>query len=272
MRREILVLLCLMTSIFSCKKRMYYRSTAAYIIGNNDIKPVDSSNKRLIADKYLKASVAISTRLDFKSIHNKSCSGTLIKAAVSGGNYRILTNHHCFAEVDSTNNNKISEKLIPGACKLTKVIFGAVKGETGKSEVIGCREGSLHNIFDSDLAVFELEKNPSAKYAPVPISTKTGVPIGYKVSVVHFPNTDADRKNAEKLPRATDTGLSEVPIAQLTIENCIVLGRFPPAEWHLDSALKWGVKHSCDQKKGSSGSSLWDVEDQAILGVNWGGD
>ena len=48
-----------------------------------------------------------------------------------------------------------------------KVVFGAYKGAIESKEILNCKKDTFTSDRDMDLAVFELDKNPSEKYTPI---------------------------------------------------------------------------------------------------------
>jgi hypothetical protein len=253
-----------------CKpSQRMFREQAGYIIGtSNDIRPIGDTEKASISEKHLNAAVLLTTVVDGNK--RKFCSGTLLAAQSGKTANRIITNHHCFAsdeESDTASKDK-NISLADGRCEDVKVFFGYVKSELDKRETRDCEPGTLRFDLEADLAIFDLTKNPSERFAPAEIYSGSSEEVGRKASVVHFPNiTEGDMSNMV----FEETVGYKLPIAQLTLDNCATLGPFSPDEWYLDTTLRMGIKHTCDQKKGSSGSSLWDVETDKVLGVNWGG-
>lgn len=270
MRSVFCVFLPLFSIFFieSCKPRAQL-STTAYIIGpTNDISTISKPDEKGLSSDSLNSSVLIITIIDKNK--RKYCSGTLIEPESAGKMYRIITNHHCFANVDD-KTGVADSNLISGYCDNTKVYLGFYKYGLENREVVRCQPGSFRNDPKADLAVFTLQKNPSSRYVPASFWKYGKVPAGRKATIIHFPAVDVGDKNyAESMVFDAAAGI-RLPVGQQTLENCVTQGSFEERFWSVDIALKVGIKHSCDQKKGSSGSALRDVESGSILGVNWGG-
>lgn len=248
-------------STTACKKAIVETSRTAYIVGpTRDIMPVDREAETRLDVDVLSASVMIATRLGNKRL--KFCSGTLVEPTSAGGNFRVLSNHHCFAETDA--EDKATPKLLPEACSFTKVYFGYLPGKTQNAFVSGCEAGSLRTNFDGDLSVFTLSVNPPPKHKPLALYEGEGVGVGRSALIVHYPDV-------EERMEAPPEGGAKLPTAAVTLDDCKVLGEFDVSEWKLDRTLPFGLRHSCDLIHGSSGSGLIDVQTGALLGVNWGG-
>ena len=250
----------------ACKQRAKI-STAAYIIGKNDIIPIEKDDIKKIPTSQLFSTVVVATAVDEKKW--KFCSGTLVPAAQDGENYRILTNHHCFADVhDSDDKMKMPESLLKTHCEKTYVFFGMVKSQVSHREMGHCLQGSFRNDYEADLAIFSLEKNPSEKFQPASFLTYDEVPANIASRVVHFPAKLSQLKGSFVFDESIGVNL---PLAHLSEVDCQTQGIFDISEWDFDLALSYGFKHTCDQQKGSSGSSIWDAESNKIIGINWGG-
>jgi V8-like Glu-specific endopeptidase len=256
-------------AVWGCKitSRPLFKS-AGYIIGDtNDIKPLDKTNASSVSQKHLNAAVVLATILDGGK--RKFCSGTLIGPENGKQNLRVITNYHCFSSEEETDERVLQDiSLTDTRCENTKVFFGFVKDQIEQREMSACAPGSMRFDAEADLAIFEITQNPSSKFSPAEVFSGDEVPAGRVVSIVHFPSID--NSSSDSLVFEKTVGF-KLPVAQLTVDNCTTLGYFPASEWYLDPTLKMGIKHTCDQKKGSSGSSLWDKETDTILGVNWGG-
>lgn len=260
-------LLALALFLTQCK-RPNQISNVAYIIGTNDIRTVDSSNAAKIPSNHLNSVVLIAVKLS--EDRRKFCSGTIVSGAQPDSNFRIITNHHCFTE-DQDNRREIPRELLPNHCELLKVYFGFFKDQTAKRTVGECLPGSFRSDYEGDLAVFTLKQNPAEPYKPATFWPDDKIPSKRKARIVHFPKIEDDDPDKEKKEAFEPTMGMQLPLAQVTDTNCETVGLFSQNEWNLDKALGMGIKHTCDQKKGSSGSSLWDSETNTILGVNWGG-
>jgi hypothetical protein len=245
----------------ACKKAIVETSRTAYIVGpTRDIMPVDREAETRLDVDVLSASVMIATRLGNKRL--KFCSGTLVEPASAGGNYRVLSNHHCFAETDA--EDKATPKLLPEACTFTKVYFGYLPGKTKNAFVSGCEAGTLRTNFDGDLSVFTLSVNPPVKHKPLALYEGSDAGAGRSALIVHYPDV-------EERMEVPPEGGTKLPTAAVTLDDCKVLGEFDVSEWKLDRTLPFSLRHSCDLIHGSSGSGLIDVQTGALLGVNWGG-
>lgn len=248
-------------SATGCKKALDVRHSQAYIIGtSNDIRSVDKETEAKIDPEVLRGAVLIATHLEGNRV--KYCSGSLIVAANGTETYRVLSNHHCFAEADA--DGKATKTLMAEACTKTSVYFGYVKGQTAESSPISCKPGSLRTNFDGDLSVFALAKNPPDKYRPLALWDEGEVPEGRAALIVHYPDVEAE------MAKPVDGG-AKLPTAAATLNDCKVLGLFAVSEWDLDRTLPYSLRHTCDLIHGSSGSGLIDVKTGKILGVNWGG-
>jgi hypothetical protein len=260
---------CVATGVAGCKKRprLIERSPTAYIIGPNNIVPVDDSVTSEVTAEPVKASVLIATRLQNKRV--KFCSGSLIAADhAEGGDakLRVLTNHHCFATTD--DEGKAKPQIMPEACGGTSVYFGFAPrlDDAAEASQVRCAPGSLRTDFEGDLAVFTLEENPpaAAGYRPVTIWDGEDVPVDRQAFIIHYP----DIADQLALPPG---GKVKLPTAQATLDDCRVLGGYDVSEWDLDRTLPYALRHTCDLIHGSSGSGLFDRETGKLLGVNWGG-
>ncbi|MBF0441842.1 MAG: trypsin-like peptidase domain-containing protein, partial [Oligoflexales bacterium] len=258
----------------SCKQPSVPISRSGYILGPvSNIFVVTTENKDSLSEEHLAAAVLLTNVMSTGK--RKFCSGTLIQGETPDSVYRVVTNFHCFSDeetklIDTASSGKINAQ-VSSICAGTKVIFGHIKGEQYKEEVGDCSTDGFRYDIDADLALFKLMKNPSPRFMPGSIWQEDEIPPNRSARVVHFPTLDlSDPKNLENMLENKTLGIS-LPAAQATIDNCKVLGRFPEEDWHLDPALKMGMKHTCDQIKGSSGSALWDAELNLILGINWGG-
>jgi hypothetical protein len=260
----LLPLLMLQAGLLSCKKWRKVGRTA-YIVGpTNDIVSARNSAGSKSGDqpsqplKILNSTAVIATKLKTQKI--KFCSGTLISPAAKGENYRILTNHHCFAMPGKDGH--ASETLYPESCEETEVFLG-FDGNLEPFKTI-CQSGSLTSNFLGDLAVFVLENNPLGQYRPLELFPGDGVPKDRKAFIVHYP----DLPEHYQRPKGENFAL---PTAAVTENDCMTLGPFAVSEWDLDRTLPFSLRHTCDLVHGSSGSALIDAKTMKILGVNWGG-
>jgi hypothetical protein len=249
------------SGLTACKKKPFTISTDAFILGSkSNIYVVGSGNQSQINPQVLNASVLIATRLKPNEV--KFCSGTLIASDQPGGNLRVLANHHCFAAID--DEGIATSVLLPQACVSTKVYLGFSAGQTRSSTVAECLPGSLRTSFEGDLSVFRLASAVPVQFQPLPIVDPNIQVAGRTAMIVHYPDVP------EAMVEAPDGG-PRLPLAQVTMDNCKVIGNFPIAHWQLDKSLPFSIKHTCDLTHGSSGSGLIDATTGQILGVNWGG-
>lgn len=253
--------------LLSTCKQITTVSTTAYVIGPNDINTVTQDNVTKIPPSVQEAAVLLTITINHGK--RKFCSGTLIPGE-PGANYRILTNHHCFAP-EEDDKRKVTDEIVENACEGARVFFGFFRDQLDTREVGRCLPGTFRNDFQGDLAIFTLEQNPTERFKPAEFWAEAEVPGGRQGLIMHFPAIDSSDPEAEKnLVLEPEAGI-KVPVAQITTNDCETLGPFPAQEWQLDKSLKMGFKHSCDLKKGSSGSGLWDAETGRLIGVNWGG-
>lgn len=245
----------------ACKRQMVEVSTTAYIVGpTNDIRPALASGETEVPQTAVDAAVLVATRMQDKRI--KFCSGTLVAPAAGQTNYRVLTNHHCFAETGA--DGKATKALLLEACTFTTVYFGYLSGQAKDAEAVTCTAASLRTSFEGDLAVFTLSHNAAERYRPIALWDGEEAPEGRAAVIVHYPDIEAE---AETPPE----GGPRLPTAAVTVADCKVIGLFDVAEWSLDRTLPYSLRHSCDLIHGSSGSGLIDVATGKLLGVNWGG-
>ncbi len=242
-----------------CKQALQVSKTA-YIIGNNDIVRLEDSKVEESTVEIADSSVLISTLVSNKK--RKFCTGTLIKPEADQKLLRVLTNHHCFANVDEQGN--VDKELLAEACTGTQIYLGFRAGETETSTSSSCLSGSLRTDPRGDLAVFTVASQLSAKYTPLSIWSDADVPAGRSAMIVHYPDVD------ENFMQVTGSR-SKLPVASITDADCATRGNFPESEWRFDPSLPYSMKHSCDLLHGSSGSALIDKESRTIIGVNWGG-
>jgi len=239
-------------SIVGCKAK-FRTSKTAYILGNNDINTVTSTND---IPQLRKATVLIATT---KSEGNSMfCSGTLVKNAQ--GAVFVITNHHCFANTDPDGNT--SKQLVETACVKTKVYFDFIEGNTWSGETRNCLENSLKSDPNIDIAVFQM--NGQLPNDAVILDFYQQDSTGRTAIIFHHP------ARLGGFAKHSDSDLS-LPMAAITSTDCKILGPFDADELSLDPILQVSIRHSCDLDHGSSGSAMIDVETQKILGINWGG-
>ena len=233
----------------------------AYVIGpTNDIVSVTGENSSTIPADIFNATGLIVTRLQGDKV--KYCSGALAAPETPGGNPRVVTNHHCFAQTDERGLS--SDLLLVEACTGTEIYLGFAP-VTGTAPQRGtCMPGSLRTNATMDLAVFTLSKPLPEGHQPLSIWEGDQSLEGRPAMIVHYPDVEQNLA----VPPGQKTKL---PMASLTQANCVISGVFGPEEWELDRSLPYGLRHSCDLIHGSSGSPLIDVATKKIVGINWGG-
>lgn len=245
----------------ACKQSVQVSHTA-YVIGpSDDIKPLDKQSAPYVNPLAVNAAVLVATKVGDQRV--KFCSGTLIAGETDADPWRVLTNHHCFSEVDA--KGKSTSVLLSDACTSTTVYFGFTTQSADAAFATSCRRGSLRTNFEGDLAVFELQKQPPDPFRPLELWQRGDeAAVGRTALVIHYPDIE-ERKAAPAGERM------RLPTAAVTVDDCKVEGPFSVEEWDLDRSLAFSVKHTCDLIHGSSGSGLIDAETGEILGVNWGG-
>ncbi len=249
----------------ACKRSPGLVSSEAYIIGANQIVPVDGTAREKIPTDVLASAVVLTTTISQDK--RKFCSGTLIDPKSPSETMRVLTNRHCFVADDSLHSNT---ELLPGHCESTLVFFGFFKNQIADRWMGTCLAGSFRSELDGDLAIFNLSQNPPARFLPAQVSSGD-VASGTSSMIVHFPFVDED--DPQKMQKTFYEARAQIsiPYGQVTYEDCQLGEDFPEETWSIDRSLRYSFKHTCDQRKGSSGSALWDLETKAIIGINWGG-
>lgn len=254
-------LVTLVAAVFSCKQARKVQYSGYIVGGTNDIVSVTPENQSSIPSRALNASVLLATHTSDGKI--KFCSGVLIAADPATGKFRVLSNHHCFAQ--SAGENDVSPKLLPEACTSTHIYFSLTKDSAADSSFSTCVPGSLRTHFDADVAVFSLVEPPPADATPLGLWTGPDpAPAGRKALIVHYPDISDNL-----VPMLSER--ARLPAASVTLEDCKTSGVFDQGQWHLDHSLPFGIQHTCDLVHGSSGSPLIDAETLSIIGINWGG-
>lgn len=253
------MVLFFIANLCACKK-IWTSSRTGYIVGPDDIKPVDSKTVERIPPDVLDAAVLLATKLRDGSV--KFCSGTLIGPKEASNYLRVVTNHHCFAS--STDDGDAMKEVFPETCTNTTVYFGFNKVKSNQLTTLGCRAGTFRSSYDFDVAVFDVAGNVPSEFKPLEFWNDEKSSDGRDALIVHYPDITSNlaKPAGEKTP---------LPLASVTLDDCKVLGRFDVREWDLDRTLPVGVRHTCDLIHGSSGSALVDKEEGTIIGVNWGG-
>lgn len=258
----VLVLAGAVIGLVACKEKAINISYSAYIIGaSNDIKPLNQETSKNVADKAIQATVLVTTKRNNGSV--KFCTGSLIAPESNQELPRVITNHHCFAEIDQSG--LATDKLMPEACSNT-LAFIDFNFKTGyKGEQIACATDSLRTSSELDLAVFTLSRKISRGLDPLTFFKGSEADIKAKSAlIIHFPTQTASTVKSSVL------GV-ELPQGSITEANCQAIGFFDEDEKALDPILKVGIRHTCDLVHGSSGSALIDRDSGTILGINWGG-
>ena len=259
----------LLTLLFftSCKVPSKLHESG-YIIDSNDIKTFDAESSTIDFDQKLFDHTALII-IDSGNGRKRFCSGSIIAPKNAGNNYRILSNHHCFAKKDE--NGIVQSALLEGHCDEVNIVFGAYKDSGSPKEFTSCKVNTFFSDIDMDLAVFEIAKNPSPKYTPIKFASNNMSLSKQDSLVIHYPKVeDTDSEIKEKTFIDTRTKV-RAPYAQYTAENCRTTGMFPEEQRKLDKALGFSIRHTCDQIDGSSGSPLISRQNGLLLGVNWGG-
>jgi hypothetical protein len=261
-RRSTLLLASLsLTVLQGCQiPKEKQKSHTSYIIGDDNIKPLDDQTASATTQMVMNSAVLIVTTM--KKTTFKYCSGVLTKGVADGG-IQVLTNHHCFAQIGE--NGEVSRALDPDACNETNVYFGYTLSNSADAVKIPCLKNSLVTDPEGDIAMFHLETPPPIEATTLEL-WKDPIPEDERVAVViHYPNH-------EIAEGTTALGLkSVIPTASITSDNCITKGMFPRASWGLEPRIRFVLRHTCDLIHGSSGSALVDAKTSKILGINWGG-
>ena len=119
--------------------------------------------------------------------------------------------------------------------KTLKVVFGAYKGAIESKEILNCKKDTFTSDRDMDLAVFELDKNPSEKYTPIEFASDNLSESVVDAIVIHYPKVEfSDPDLLEKTFMDSELKL-RAPYAQYTFENCKTQGKFPKYKWKLEN-------------------------------------
>jgi len=248
----------------SCKKSLELNKTG-YIVGpTNDILQIKPENRESVPAAVFNATVLIVTRVGGDRV--KYCTGSLVDGESGASALRVLTNHHCFADIERSASGSETARgtVIPEACAATDTYFGFAP-KLGISPVkVGCQPGSFRSDPKLDLAIYTLARALPPDFRPLQLAPESRVTVGRRAMIVHYPEV---KETLATLPGQP----VQLPTASLTLNDCQLLGTFPEREWSIDPSVPYSLRHSCDLVQGSSGSALVDVEAQLILGVNWGG-
>lgn len=260
MQRLIIVLTVFLLLAVSCQQQRKPLSRHGNIIGANEIVPVGFALEAgqvhaEIMHRSLAAAALLVTVVDNKYLH---CFGSLLPAAREGSNPRIITNRHCFT--------KSRQELPTSACARTTVYFNFSQPDT---ELLGrkCQRGSLRVHVGADLAIFTLHRKLPPQHRPF-VLWEGKVPPQREAFLLHYPhvihNFASPARSVEHLPGTR----SYFPITAVSADGCVIKGRPERGLWRL---IPFGMAHSCDMTKGSSGAALVDFETGKLLGVSWGG-
>jgi hypothetical protein len=247
-------------ALSACKPLLQANRTA-YIVGSsNDIVKLVPADVDEPAKNAANAAVLIVTLLESKK--KKFCSGTLVQNGPKPNDVIVLTNHHCFAEVDDEGN--VAKEVVSEACTNTKVYLGFRSGESDRATEMTCLPGSLQTDFNGDLGVFKLGGPIPSPYAPLMLWSAGEIPAEREAMIIHYPDIEDNFAQVSN-------SKGKLPLASITQKDCLTKGNFAKAEWKFDHTLPFSMKHTCDLLHGSSGSALIDKQSLTILGVNWGG-
>ena len=253
-------LACLLVLLPACQAERQPLARHGNIIGINEIVPVAVARESgqvqdTILTRSLSATALLVTVVNNRYVH---CLGSLLPAAQHGQNPRIITNRHCFANARTP--------LTAMACTRTSVYFNFSQPHT---PLIGrrCLPGSLRAHVAADLAIFTLQRQLPPHHRPFKL-WKGSVPAAREAFLLHYPHVihsfAAPARSVSKLP---GTRLY-FPITAVSADGCVVKGRPRKGLWRL---IPFGMVHSCDMTKGSSGAALIDFQTGQLLGVSWGG-
>ena len=256
MTRLLLTLLVLV----ACEVQRQPLSRRGNIIGDNEIVPVAVAREAGQVDaevlqRSLGAAALLVTAVGSRYRH---CFGSLLPAAEGEQLPRIITNRHCFATT--------REQLPTTACARTSVYFNFSQPDT---TLLGrrCLRGSLRAHTSADLAIFTLRRELPPLHQPFTLWKGT-IPAQREAFLLHYPHViHSFSSPARSVNKLSGTRLY-FPITAVSADGCIVKGRPKKGLWRL---VPFGLAHSCDMTKGSSGAALIDFDTGKLLGVSWGG-
>jgi hypothetical protein len=254
---------------------------SAYIVGSNNMRPIDASRADAMNAPADGAGTtpALTPELE-ERIRKVAAASVLIVAPLSSGETRycsgaayktesgvfIVSNRHCFA---TSKEHKVEESGVdPWACEKTKIYLDFDLATAMPGRRSGCANGSLRTNARLDLAVFRIDG--AEPPATLTLRHKDPAPAErVPAFIVHFPDVEDKRIRMDlgKFPGAPAT----VPRMTVTFEDCRSSGYFHEEQHRFDPSLPYGIRHSCDMIKGSSGSSLIDAATGESIGINWGG-
>ena len=246
--------------LLSCEAQRQPLSRRGNIIGINEIVPVAVAREAGQVDaalltRSLGAAALLVTVVGSKYRH---CFGSLLPAVEGEQQPRIITNRHCFAAA--------REQLPASACARTSVYFNFSQPDApllGR----GCLRGSLRTHDSADLAIFTLRHELPPQHRPFTL-WKGVIPAQREAFLLHYPhvihNFSSPARSVSQLPGTR----RYFPITAVSADGCVVKGRPEKGLWRL---VPFGMAHSCDMTKGSSGAALIDFETGKLLGISWGG-
>jgi hypothetical protein len=254
---------------------------SAYIVGNNNMRAIDASRSDAMNAPSDQAGIgpALTPELEERIRHVAAASVLIVTPLstgetrfCSGAAYRtesgpvIASNRHCFAV--TKGHEAGNSQVDPWACEKTKVYLDFDMATAMPGRRASCVKDSLKSNAKLDLAIFKIDgAEPSATLA---IRHKDPAPAErIPTFIVHFPDVEDKRIRTDfgKFPGAPST----MPRMTVTFEDCRTAGYFRPEQYRFDPSLPYGLRHTCDMIKGSSGSSLIEATSGESLGVNWGG-
>ena len=246
--------------MLACEVQRQPLSRRGNIIGVNEIAPVAVAREAgqvdaAILQRSISAAALLVTVVGKKYRH---CFGSLLPAAEGETRPRIITNRHCFAATHAP--------LPAKACARTSVYFNFSQPD---APLLGrrCALGSLRAHAGSDLAIFTLRRPLPPSQRPF-VLWQGAVPAAREAFLLHYPHIIHDFASPARSVHLL-TGTSHYfPITAVSADGCIVKGRPKRGLWRL---VPFGMAHSCDMTKGSSGAALIDFQTGKLLGVSWGG-
>ena len=255
-----LVVWLILLVLLSCERQRQPLSRRGNIVGINEIVPVAVARETGQVDAAVLARSLTATALLVTTVGNryKHCLGSLLPAARQGGKPRIITNRHCFAPPRAS--------LPVSACARTSVYFNFSQPKT---ILIGrrCLPGSLRTHAGADLAIFTLKRALPPQHRPFTL-WKGAIPPQREAFLLHYPHVihsfASPARSVSRLPGTR----RYFPITAVSADGCVVRGRPKKGLWRL---IPFGMAHSCDMTKGSSGAALIDFTSGKLLGVSWGG-
>ena len=246
--------------LLSCEVPRPSLSRRGNIIGVNEIVPVAVAREAgqvdaAVLTRSLSAAALLVTLVRGRYRH---CFGSLLPAAEGEQPPRIITNKHCFAAA--------REQLPASSCARTSVYFNFSQPE---ATLLGrrCLPGSLRTHDSADLAIFTLRRELPPPHRPFTL-WKGVIPAQHAAFLLHYPHVihsfSSPARSVSQLPGTRHY----FPITAVSADGCVVKGRPKQGLWRL---VPFGMAHSCDMTKGSSGAALIDFDTGKLLGISWGG-